>query len=177
MLEHFDTICDSPSRIYNFVLPFCPPSSWLCKHYGTKFLPVVKVVKGTSAAWGKCSRTVQLSGVPRALSCGENTIAVGLELDHDNIIILDATTGSQAAVLYSHLDCVRSLVFSSDKTLLVSGSDDMTVKLWDVQTGGIVKTFYGFNDGVFSVSISADCTTIASGSGDGTICLWNVQKG
>ena len=140
-------------------------------------MPVFKVVKGISARWGQCYRTVQLRGKPNALSYGENIFAVGLRLNHDNIIILDATTGSQTAVLSSHTDRVRSLSFSSDKRLLVSGSDNKTVKLWDVQTGGVVKTFYGHTGGVLSVSISVDCATIASGSGDRTIRLWNVQTG
>jgi WD40 repeat protein len=109
------------------------------------------------------------------LSYHNNSIAVGSE--PGDIIILNAITGSQTAVLSGHTDEVNCLTFSSDGTSLVSGSDDCTVKLWDVQTGGVVKTFSGHTDWVWSVSISADCTIIASGSSDNTICLWNIQTG
>jgi len=108
-----------------------------------------------------------------ALSYWNNTIAVGSE--KGDIIILDAITGSQMAILSGHLGEVKCFTFSSDGKLLVSGSDDKTVKLWDVQTGGIVKTFYGHTNYVVSVSISVDCTIIASGSYDNTICLWDIQ--
>ena len=94
-----------------------------------------------------------------------------------DIIILDAITGSQVAVLAGHTHWVRSLTFSLDGTFLVSGASDKNVKLWDVQTGGVVKTFSGHTDYVLSVSISLDCTTIASGSEDKTIRLWHVQTG
>jgi len=135
----------------------------------------VKVVKGFSDEWGTCSRTVLLDNDPQTLSCGNNTIAIGLE--SGDIIILDAITGSQTAVLSGHTDWVGSLTFSPGGTSLVSGSDDKTVRLWDMQTGGVVKTFYGHHDWVSSVSISLDFTRIASGSKDGTICLWDTQTG
>lgn len=135
------------------------------------------MVKGISAKWGTCSRTATLDVNPQALSYRNNTIAVGLELESDNIIILDAITGTQAAVLSSHSDWVRSLVFSLDGRLLVSGSDDETVKLWDMQTGGVIKTFHGHTHWVLSVSISTDCTRIVSGGNDCTILLWDIQIG
>ena len=72
---------------------------------------------------------------------------------------------------------MRSLSFSLDGTLLISGSDDKTAKLWDIQTGGVIKTFHGHTSWVRSVSISPDCTTIASGSHDETIRLWDAQTG
>ena len=135
----------------------------------------VKVVKGFPAEWGTCSRTVLLDESPHALSCENNTIVVGLW--SGDIIILDAITGSQEAVLSGHTDWVRSLAFSPGGTSLVSGSHDETVKLWDMQTGGVVKTFHGHHGQVLSVSISSDCTRIASGSRDETICLWDTQTG
>ena len=135
---------------------------------------MVKVTKGSSAGWGSCSRTVSFDQVPQMISHRNNTIAVGLRPD---VILLNAITGSQAAVLSGHVDWVKCLIFSSDGRLLVSGSDDRTVKLWDVQTGGVIKTFHGLNRQVGSVSISGDCTRIASGSYHGEICIWNIQTG
>jgi WD40 repeat protein len=93
------------------------------------------------------------------------------------IIILDAITGSQIAIFSGHTAGVVCFTFSSDGKLLVSGSNDMTVKVWDVQTGGVIKTFYGHTGCVWSVSISADCTRIASGCEDKTVRLWDIQTG
>jgi WD40 repeat protein len=133
------------------------------------------VVKGSSAGWGSCSRTVTLGTWLLSLVCWKDTIAVGSR--SGDIITLDAITGSQMAVLSGHTGSVSSVTFSSDGTSLVSGSHDNTVKLWDVQTGGVVKTFCGHTGSVLSVSIAFNHTTIASGSCDRTVRLWDIQTG
>ena len=175
LLEYFDIFQNSPSHIYCSALPLFPSSSWLHKHYNTEPTPMVKVVKGHLTGWGECSRTVLLDSYTRGLSFHNNTIAIGSI--HGDIIILNAITGSQMAILSGHTKEVNSLMFSSDGTLLVSGSDDDTAKLWDIQTGGVIKTFSGHTALVWTVSISADCTTIASGARDDTIHLWNIRTG
>ena len=175
LLEHFDTIQNSPSHIYHSALPLSPSSSWIYKQYIGEASPVVRVVKGVPAGWGLCSRTTLLRNFTKTLSHHNNNIAVGST--YGNIFILNAITGSQSAVLSGHTREVECAVFSSEGTSLVSGSGDKTIKLWDVQTGGIVKTFLGHTSIVGSVSISADLTTIVSGSYDQTICLWNIQTG
>ena len=173
ILEHFDTICNSPSQIYHSALPFCPSSSWLHKYYTAELSQEVRVVRGLPAGWGTCSRTVAFDHIPMTLTCWKDTIAVGL--DSGEIITLDRITSIQTAILSGHTDLVTSLAFSPDGTSLVSGGNDKAIKLWDVQTGGVVKTFHGHTDQVYSISISADCTRIASGSLDKTIHLWDVQ--
>ena len=175
ILEHFDTIHNSPSHLYAYALPFSPPSSWLHKHYRAGLSHGVRIVKGNLAEWGACFRTVSLNGVPSSLAYWKNTIAVGLK--SGSISILDSITGSHVAVLSGQTDWVMSLTFSLDGVFIVSGGDDKNVTLWDVQTGGVVKTFCGHTDCVLSVSITPDCTTIASGSMDMTINLWHVQAG
>ena len=175
LLEHFDTIHDSPSHIYHSALPFSPSSSWLHGYYGAELPPEVKVVKGLPDGWGACSRTVSLDTPTLALSYWNNTIAVGSK--PGDTILLDAITGSQRAILSGHTGEINTLAFSPDGKSLVSGSDDQAVKLWDVQTGGVIKTFFGHTLHVWSVSISIDCTRIASGSGDRTIRLWDIQTG
>jgi WD40 repeat protein len=175
LLEHFDTIQDSPFQIYRSALPLSPSTSWLHKCYSAELSQEVKAVKGPLAGWRACSRTVVLDGVPQALACWKDTIAVGLQ--SGDITIINAITGSQAAVLSGHTDWVQSLAFSLDGISLVSGSQDTSLKLWDVQTGGVVKTFSGHTSCVLSISSSSDGTLVASGSCDGTVRLWNIQKG
>jgi len=175
ILEHFDVICGSPSYIYSFALPISPSSSWLHQYYSAEFSQETWVVKGVSAGWGTCFRTVLLDDGSWVLTCWKDAVAVGLKSGY--IVILNASTGIQMAILSGHTGGVPSLVFSPDGTLLISGSHDKTIKLWDMQTGGVVKTFQGHTEIVISVSISADCTTIASGSHGDIIRLWNIQTG
>jgi len=133
------------------------------------------VFSGTETEWGVCYRTTLLGRRVWTISHWKNSVAVGSNLS--DIIILDAITGSQTAVLSGHKDEVKCVTFSSDGRSLVSGSYDKTVKLWDMQTGGVVKTFCGHTHWVWSVSISADCTRIVSGSDDEILCLWDIQTG
>ena len=175
ILDSFDLVKESPSEIYNTALTLCPSTSWLHKHYPMRTMRVKAVVGPTG--WGTCIRTVLCSDYPYALACWKNTIATGVGVSSGDIIMYDTVTGSQTAILSGHTGCVVSLAFSSDGTLIVSGSYDKTIKLWDVQTGGVAKTLHGHIDWVHSVSISADNTMIASGSYDQTIRLWNIETG
>ena len=175
LLEYFDIIHNSPSQLYHSALPLSPSSSLLHKFYGAEFSKGVKVVKRLPEEWSVCFRTVLSEYRLLAISYWNNTIAVGST--HRDIIILDAITGSQIAVLSGHGNQVNSVAFSSDGILLVSGGNDRTVQLWDVQTGGVIKKFHGHNRRVCSVSISADHTMIASGSNDSTVRLWDIQMG
>ena len=175
LLEHLDTIFESPSHIYHSALPFSPHSTWLRECYSPELSQEIKVVKGLPAAWGICTRTVSLGTKGYEISCCNNTVAIGSAYKY--IIILDVITGSQTAILSGHTDEVRAVAFSSDGRSLVSGSHDKTVKLWDMQTGGAIKTFFGHTKLVRSVSISVDNVTIASGSWDETVRLWSAQNG
>ena len=175
LLEHFDTIYSSPSQIYHSALPVSPPTTFLQKYYHSELSQEVEVVKGISAGWGTCSWTASLGARVYNISCFNDTIAIGSR--HKDIITLDVNTGSQTTVLSGHTDEAGVVVFSSDGRSLVSGSDDMTVKLWDMQTGGAIRTFSGHTDLVHCVSISVDSTTIASGSYDETVRLWDAQTG
>jgi len=152
ILDNFDAIQDSPSHLYHSALLLTPSLSWLCACYSSELPEGVKVVRGLPEEWGGCSRTVLLNSHPQTLSYCNNTIVVGLK--EGDILILDAITGSQMAVLSGHTDTVESLAFSSDGISLVSGSNDKTVKLWDVQTGGVVKTFHGHTGSVYCFNFS-----------------------
>lgn len=132
------------------------------------------MVKGLPAGWGACSHTVLFKISAEAFSYWKNSVAVG---KRKGILLLNAMTGSCAAVLSGHAGWVLSVTFSSDGAFLASGGDDQTVKFWDIQTGGIINTFSGHTGQVSQISISVDSTMIASGSQDMTIRLWDIEKG
>lgn len=107
--------------------------------------------------------------------CWKDIVAVGLK--SGNIVFLDPITGSRGSILSGHTKNVTSLAFSLDGTLLVSGSEDNTIKIWDIQTGGVVRTFRSGTHQASIISISPDDLTIASGSRKGEIRLWGVRTG
>ena len=129
---------------------------------------------GLPDQWTACSRTISLQDEPSAVAHRGDVIAVGMPRD---VVLIDAITGVTMSILSGHTGVISSLGFSQDGTLLVSRSDDNTVKLWDVQTGGVVRTLGGGTLVVSAVSISPDGATVALGTEDGAISLWDVQTG
>ena len=139
---------------------------------------------GLPDQWDSCSRTILLEDNPSAFACWGDIIAVGLR---SNVKLLNAMTGITTSVLSGHTAMICSLAFSPDGTLLVSESDDNSIKVWDIQTGGVVRTFGEVVraptvDGPFlllpsslPLSFSPDGNTIAVGALAGVILLWNVQ--
>jgi WD40 repeat protein len=81
-------------------------------------------------------------------------------------------------------DCYRMLVghpkeawclnFSYDGTLLASGSDDNTIKLWYVETGQELLTLTGHEKTVTSLAFLPSGDQIVSVSLDGTLRIWRM---
>ena len=73
-------------------------------------------------------------------------------------------------VLQGHEWPVCTVAFSPDGRHIVSGSWDLTIRLWDAQTGGQVgNPLQGHTESVISVAFSPDGRHIVSGSDDKTI--------
>jgi WD40 repeat protein len=70
---------------------------------------------------------------------------------------------------------VRSVVFSRDGSLALTGSDDKTARLWDVTTGREVRRFE--NDAAVTAALSPDGRSVLTGGDDGTVKLWSVTAG
>jgi len=94
-----------------------------------------------------------------------------------NIELYDSQTRDLLRIFFGHAGDVTSVHFSPDGVLLVSGSEDHTVKLWRVADGVLQCTFEGHTDYVRSVQFSSDGVLLASGSNDETVKLWQVGDG
>ena len=69
------------------------------------------------------------------------------------------------------------MAFSPDGKLIVSGSNDNTVRLWDATTGTARQTLEGHSGAVYSVAFSPDGELVVSGSYDKTMRLWDAMTG
>ena len=69
------------------------------------------------------------------------------------IWIYDTATGAQFAMLSGYTEHMRALAFAPDNSLLASGSEDNTLRLWDTATAREVLTLAGDSNLVNAVSI------------------------
>ncbi|KAM8842840.1 striatin [Synchiropus picturatus] len=87
--------------------------------------------------------------------------------------------------LRSHFDSVRSLAFHPVEPVLVTASEDQTLKLWNLQKTTPTKkcaaldvepiyTFRGHSGAVLCVTMSSSGDQCFSGGVDGTIQSWNT---
>ncbi|XP_063699041.1 striatin-3-like [Culicoides brevitarsis] len=89
--------------------------------------------------------------------------------------------------LRSHFDCVRALAFHPEEPVLITGSEDHTLKLWNLQKTVPAKksasldveplyTFRGHTSPVLCLAMSTNGEQCYSGALDGTINCWNLPN-
>ncbi|KAF2134238.1 WD40 repeat-like protein, partial [Dothidotthia symphoricarpi CBS 119687] len=81
-----------------------------------------------------------------------------------------------AAVLDSHVSVVRSLQYSPEENVLVSGSRDKTLILWDSQKWKAQRTLAAL-EGIESAGFVAAGKIIFSGGENGRVRLWSASTG
>ena len=80
------------------------------------------------------------------------------------------------AEVFAHTDRIKSLVFSPDGKILVSGSNDNKIKLWDVAKQGLLKVFSEHTNYVNALDITPNSRWLISGSEDKTVKVWDMKK-
>ncbi len=94
------------------------------------------------------------------------------------IRLWDAADCSQITLLdASRDDWIKTVQFDSSGRLLLSSSDDNSVRLWNLDTLQEVFYYGGHANFVEEATFSPDEQHILSASGDGTLRLWDVRNG
>ncbi|CAH1399603.1 unnamed protein product [Nezara viridula] len=86
--------------------------------------------------------------------------------------IMDERNAESSRVLYGHLGPVYNVSFSPDKTLLLSCSEDSTVRLWSLLTWTCLVAYRGHVFPVWDVKFSPHGYYFVTASHDKTARLW-----
>ncbi|XP_050418483.1 transcription initiation factor TFIID subunit 5 [Patella vulgata] len=110
------------------------------------------------------------------------SVKTGLELelidkDADDVLerMMDDKTGGEFKRLSGHSGPVYSTCFSSDRTSMISSSEDGTIRLWSLQTWSNLVCFKGHNYPVWDVKFSPHGHYFASAGHDRTARLWSTD--
>ena len=111
------------------------------------------MVKGPSAEWGKCFCMVLLDIFTQTLSYWNKTIAI--EFGLGDIIILDAVTGRQKAILSEHVGWVNFIQFACGTSRQESAIKPYSRNIMHTMPASLPQT----------LNTSYLCLVIKSGSG------------
>jgi len=159
---------DQPTRVKS--VAFHPTeSSWMILALYSGHVVICKAYKSVRYA-------VSPGCVLRACLFGKHSTFLAAS-DDGRIRVLDHD-GRLLHEFQAHDDYIRSLDIVSDRSLLLSCCDDMTIKAWDMDNNyDCVKTFHGHMHYVMQVRCHPHETgRFATASLDRTIQFWSVDE-
>src|SRR6266567_1157002 len=80
-------------------------------------------------------------------------------------------------IIQGQTNIINGIAWSPDGRILITPSNDTTIRLWDTQTGQLIRTLMGHSDLVLSVAWSPKGHILASGAADNTIRFWDTKTG
>ena len=155
-----------------FSVAFCPTEMALASASGDR------TVKLWDLRTGDCIQT--LEGHPnrvRTVMFGpedSGQLASGDEQGHLHIWSL---LTEECHHIVAHQGWIRTVAFTADGQVVISGGNDGMVRLWDVRTGGLIREWFAHAGGVYTLSCVGPHDLLATGGADHQIRLWDIHQG
>jgi len=86
-------------------------------------------------------------------------------------------TGFRLQTYTGHSGGVMSLAVSASGKILISRSQDQTVRFWDIKNASTIHELRAAEQTINSVAISNNELLASSGSGDSSVPMWDVKTG
>ncbi len=122
---------------------------------------------------------VQVTASTPGYETATDTVRITADATSQITLDLALPTGPMTVTLVrslNHSAWVHCVAFTPDGKILVSASQDGTVRLWNAQSGQqLVEPLFRHEDAVYWLSISPDGSILASGSVGGELRLWDLQ--
>jgi len=120
----------------------------------------------------QCTKTIDAHH-KQLLACvasPQDQVIASASLCNNTVKLWNSDSGTFLKELRGHDDYVYSCAFTPNGLNIISGSGDLTVKLWDVHSAKCLKTFQA-EDYVFTCTATCDGLGIIAGSMNGTLRL------
>ncbi len=95
----------------------------------------------------------------------------------NNVLILRMNDGVLIQTLGGHTGPVRTIAVSNDASILTSGSDDRSIRIWMTSDWSFLRSLNGHTNGVTSVQLSSGGLYVLSASRDRTLRVWDARNG
>ncbi|CAG9772014.1 unnamed protein product [Ceutorhynchus assimilis] len=112
----------------------------------------------------------------KAMKSADKLSDVNIEAEDVLVRMMDERSGESSRALCGHNGSVYSVAFSPDRTLLLSCSEDTTIRLWSLQIWTCLVVFKGHLFPVWDVKFSPHGYYFASTSYDRTARLWATDQ-
>jgi WD40 repeat protein len=153
-------------------LAFAPDGHALASATGTVHDPRILI---WNLATGKPERAITLASAPQAMAFSSDSRLLAFACPHEKAVrIWDTGPCEQVQVIAGHALSTRSVTFSPDERLLLTGAGDGAVALWSVTSGHEVRRLDSEADVVHNVAFSRDGKTLIATANDGDIRVWEL---
>uniref|UniRef100_A0ABM5FMA2 F-box and WD repeat domain containing protein 10B isoform X1 n=1 Tax=Pogona vitticeps TaxID=103695 RepID=A0ABM5FMA2_9SAUR len=106
--------------------------------------------------------------------CGGKLLAVG-SVDRKIYFLNVSDMTPVPLLLRGHAGSIRALYLCEQKGFLLSGSYDLSIRMWNILTGTCVKIFNGHSGSITCLDLYK--TKFVSGSKDCTAKMWDIETG
>jgi WD40 repeat protein/serine/threonine protein kinase/DNA-binding XRE family transcriptional regulator len=93
------------------------------------------------------------------------------------IVVFDTVSGERLLILAQEGSAGRSIDWSPDGAILLTGHEDGIARLWDTHSGDELVTLTSHSGMMLDAVFSSDGRHIATASEDGTVRLWDAATG
>ena len=122
---------------------------------------------------GSCASLSRLANLPIGLATdtgGHNSTEGEHVASHDG-----EDVNKPLQTIQAHREEINCIAVSADASLIASGSDDCSVRVWSVENFDCLREFLGHSDYITCVVFAGH--GVLSGSGDMTIRKWDLISG